>query len=77
MAKCFGTWLRDYDGDEEWIQQLSVKWNKALVGDYLNCGDYKSPDDVARRMAMSSKQKVPLLFHSFRAYQRYADWRGR
>ena len=51
MAKCFGTWLRDYAGESERLKALSRKWQGHLRKDYLKACDYWSPEDVYSAMS--------------------------
>ena len=75
MPRNFGSWLRDYDGDVEWIAQLSKRWNRALVDDYIKASYYWSPEDVARRMAQRSTSKTAIWLHCFRAFHHYNEFR--
>jgi len=53
MAKAFGTWLRDYSGENKRLQTLSQKWTAHLRMDYLRANSYTRPQDVYDAMASS------------------------
>ena len=77
MAKCFGTWFRDYSGPDEVLQMLQIHWEADLANDYLTAGDYKTPEDVAIRLKQGFSDPDYIQTHIYRAWLEYQQELGK
>lgn len=46
MAKAFGTWLRDYSGENTRLQRLSRRWQARLRTEYVRANAFHDATEV-------------------------------
>ena len=65
MAKVFGTWLRDYEGENRQLQRLSTLWTARLRNDYVPATAYCSPEEVwdSLRLRQGADPRLERLVH--------------
>ena len=52
MAKSFGVFLKEYEGQSWRAQYAAKKWRNALRNDYLKPGQYETEADVQTRLRL-------------------------
>ena len=65
MKKPFGSWLRDYSGENTQLQGLSVKWKNRVRNDYVPANAFRSPEEVwtSLQIAQGKNAKLERLVH--------------
>lgn len=76
MAKAFGLWLKEYEGQSWRAQYAAQKWRTSLRNDYLQPSQYETEADVQNRLRLfygeqkHVPQGVALAWLEWRAEQR-------
>ena len=78
MAKAFGLWLKEYEGESWRAQYAAKKWRNSLRNDYLQPSQYETEEDVQTRLRLfygdqvHVPQGVAIAWLEWRAEQRAA-----
>lgn len=61
MAQSFGLFLKSYEGTSSGAREAARHWRGALRNDYVPATDYRTVDDVKRRLAQRGRLHVKVL----------------